>query len=157
MGNEESLLCWENMMWLGLLMLEVQFFFIKRWDLSFSFCKFFIVSFDIFKNDYYCITELIAKATIVGTTVALATGTIGRFFIQSHLFHLVDVISKTSNLPDPKISLLPKLWSMTEPEEGKKTAVSLKAVMCGSRKRRREIIHSATLQDWSLQGNKTCN
>lgn len=41
-------------------------------------------------------------------------------FIQPHLFHLVDMILRTSNLPDQKICLLPKLWSVTEPEKEKR-------------------------------------
>lgn len=46
-------------------MLEVQFFSSSKGEIfSFSYCQFFLVSFNIFKNDYYCITELIAKGTI---------------------------------------------------------------------------------------------
>ena len=68
--------------------------------LSFSYSWCSMVSFNIFKN-YYCrITELIARSTIeLGTSVALATGTIPRVFIQSHLFHLADMIFGASNLP----------------------------------------------------------
>lgn len=148
------------MMWLELLMLELQFFFfIKRWDLwVFAYCQFFVVSFSIFKKKWLQLHNWINSERYkrVGTSVALATGDNRQVFIPPHLFHLVDMILRTSNLPDQKICLLPKLWSMTEPEGGEKAA-SLKAVVCGSGQRRREIIHSSTLQDCSLRGNKTRN
>lgn len=80
MGNRRSLLCWENMMWLGLLMLKLLFFHQKVRSWVFLDCQFSVVSFNIFKKWLQQPNWINSQRyKWVGTSVALATGTIGRF------------------------------------------------------------------------------
>lgn len=156
MGKEESLLCSENMIWLGLLMLEATriFFGIKRWDHKFSI---FLVLHHIIQ---YLQKLLLPhnwinrqKYNWVGTSVALATGTIPGLFIQSHLFHLVDMILGASNPP-----------CLIQTERWPQNMLHPQTVIDGGGRRKDERVSwkgrgemPSTVQRSSLTENKTCN